>query len=119
MHSSAFGAAAWMARRSFCSAARWSASSGAKYSSMVVGLLLGMGVFQALDVDLLHLQHDQHDVYRFYRVLVVQQLTQDRRDNLPSNHRNWVIFCMAILRLCCAKRARSSHQHLVERASSI
>jgi hypothetical protein len=43
MYSSAFGAAARMALRIFSSAARWSAPSGARYSSMVVGLVRHIG----------------------------------------------------------------------------
>src|SRR5881409_2929928 len=42
MHSSAFGAAALMVFRSFSSAARLSSLKAARYSSMVLGLVLGL-----------------------------------------------------------------------------
>src|SRR5262245_7177441 len=39
MHSSAFGTSAWMVRRSFSSAARWSSRTVSRYSSIVPGLV--------------------------------------------------------------------------------
>src|SRR5262245_35046147 len=40
-------------------------------------------VLQRRDVDLAHAQHGLHDALRFRRVLVLQQLAQDRRNDLP------------------------------------
>src|SRR6266446_5853541 len=94
MHSSAFGAAALMAFRSFSSAARLSSLKAARYSSMALGLAFADGIsdglllsrissLQFFDVEFHHFQHGLHDALRFRGVLIAQQLAQNGGHDLP------------------------------------
>src|SRR5689334_3553928 len=89
MHSWAFGAAAWIILRSFWSAARCSAATPARYSSIVVGfaaMLLSRGCpLESGDVDLHHLQQGVHHALRLRGVFVLEQTEQGSGDDLPRH----------------------------------
>src|SRR6266508_3142841 len=104
MYSSAFGATARMVRRSFSRAARCSAFTPARYSSMDLGLpaelffllvivfppsalFLLRRLLQFFDVEFHHFEHGLHDALRFRGVLAAQQLAQNGGHDLPGKNK--------------------------------